>query len=289
MQELTGAVIATSLVLMAVFIPVAFFPGTTGALYRQFALTIAFAIALSTFNALTLTPTLSGLLLRANPNPWGDGWDDFDRTFNQWLDWLRDRYRSTLESLNHMKPLVLAGFVALLVVTGWLYRIRALGLFARGRSGLLHHHRSSTRGVSLNYTSDVMGRVEEDILELPGVRATFAVGGFGFGSDTVNNGVIFTTLIPWSERGPGQSAQALIGQLFGGCPNYRGAVFPVNPPPIQGLGQFGGFQYQLQDRQGNLRLIPWCKKWGKCWGRQPKPQPPECVQHVLRCDPAVID
>jgi HAE1 family hydrophobic/amphiphilic exporter-1 len=76
MQELTGAVIATSLVLMAVFIPVAFFPGTTGALYRQFALTIAFAIALSTFNALTLTPTLSGYCCGPNPNP-GDGWDDF--------------------------------------------------------------------------------------------------------------------------------------------------------------------------------------------------------------------
>jgi HAE1 family hydrophobic/amphiphilic exporter-1 len=266
MQELTGAVIATSLVLMAVFIPVAFFPGTTGALYRQFALTIAFAIALSTFNALTLTPTLSGLLLRAKPQP--RGWlGRFFRTFNQWLDWLRDRYRSTLELLNHMKPLVLAGFVALLVVTGWLYRTVPSAFLPEEDQGYFITIVQAPEGVSLNYTSDVMGRVEQEILSLEGVRATFAVGGFGFGNDTVNNGVIFTTLIPWAERGPGQSVQALIGQLFGRVSTITEArVFPVNPPPIQGLGQFGGFQYQLQDRQGSLGLDTLVQKMGEMLG-----------------------
>ena len=120
MGELTGAVIATSLVLMAVFVPVAFFPGTTGALYRQFALTIAFAIALSTFNALTLTPTLSGLLLR--PKREATGWRaKIFNPFNRGLDWLRDRYGSILETLVGLKLVVLAGFVASLVVTAWLY------------------------------------------------------------------------------------------------------------------------------------------------------------------------
>jgi HAE1 family hydrophobic/amphiphilic exporter-1 len=159
MQELTGAVIATSLVLMAVFIPVAFFPGTTGALYRQFALTIAFAIALSTFNALTLTPTLSGLLLRAKPPP--RGWlGRFFRTFNQWLDWLRDRYRASLESV---EPHEASGASRIRgPVSGDRLALphRPLRLFARRRPGLLHHHRPSAgRGVvKLHQRRDGPGR-----------------------------------------------------------------------------------------------------------------------------------
>ncbi|MEM6713891.1 MAG: efflux RND transporter permease subunit, partial [Cyanobacteria bacterium P01_C01_bin.147] len=254
MRELTGAVIATSLVLMAVFIPVAFFPGTTGALYRQFALTIAFAIALSTFNALTLTPTLSGLLLRQKP-PMG-GWLGaiFDR-FNRFLDGLRRAYRGTLELLNSVKPLVLAAFVALLVITGWLYQSVPSAFLPDEDQGYFITIVQGPEGVSLSYTSDVIRQVEETILPLPGVRATFAVGGFSFSGSTSNTGVVFTTLEPWSERGPGESAQALIGQLFGQFSQITEArVFPVNPPAIQGLGQFGGFQYQLQDRQGNLSL-----------------------------------
>ena len=254
MQELTGAVIATSLVLMAVFIPVAFFPGTTGALYRQFALTIAFAIALSTFNALTLTPTLSGLLLRNKP-PIG-GWLGaiFDR-FNRFLDWLRQNYRGSLERLNAVKPLVLAAFVTLLVMTGWLYRTVPSAFLPDEDQGYFITLIQGPEGVSLSYTDEVMSRVEDIIQEMPGVRATFAVGGFSLTGSASNSGVVFTTLIPWSERGPGQSAEAMIGQLFGQFSQITEArVFPVNPPAIQGLGQFGGFQYQLQDRQGNLSL-----------------------------------
>lgn len=266
MRQLTGAVIATSLVLMAVFIPVAFFPGTTGALYRQFALTIAFAIALSTFNALTLTPTLSGLLLRSKP-PMGGWLGAIFNRFNRFLDWIRHTYRGTLELLNAVKPLVLAGFVALLVVTGWLYRTVPSAFLPDEDQGYFITLVQAPEGVSLNYTSNVMRQVEEEILALDGVRATFAVGGFGFSGDTVNNGVVFTTLVPWAERQPGQSAQSLIGQLYGRFAGITEArVFPVNPPAIQGLGQFGGFQYQLQDRQGNLSLGTLVGKMGEMLG-----------------------
>jgi len=266
MRELTGAVIATSLVLMAVFIPVAFFPGTTGALYRQFALTIAFAIALSTFNALTLTPTLSGLLLRDNPPM--RGWlGAIFRRFNRFLDWLRNRYRGILELLNAVKPLVLAGFVALLVITGWLYRAVPSAFLPDEDQGYFITLVQGPEGVSLSYTSEVMSQVEDIILKMDGVRATFAVGGFSFSGSTSNTGVVFTTLQPWSERGPGQSAQALIGQLFGQFSQITEArVFPVNPPAIQGLGQFGGFQYQLQDRRGNLSLNTLVEKMGEMLG-----------------------
>lgn len=266
MRELTGAVIATSLVLMAVFIPVAFFPGTTGALYRQFALTIAFAIALSTFNALTLTPTLSGLLLRQKPAMGGWLGAIFSR-FNRFLEWVKRRYRSTLELLNAVKPVVLAGFVAMLVITGWLYRAVPSAFLPDEDQGYFITIVQGPEGVSLSYTSDVMEQVEKEILALPGVRATFAVGGFSFSGSTSNTGVVFTTLEPWAERGPGESAQALIGQLFGKFSQITEArVFPVNPPAIQGLGQFGGFQYQLQDRRGNLSLNDLVAKMGEMLG-----------------------
>ncbi len=254
MRELTGAVIATSLVLMAVFIPVAFFPGTTGALYRQFALTIAFAIALSTFNALTLTPTLAGLLLRQNTG--SHGWlDKIFIPFNRFLDSLRNQYGDTLQILNRFKIFVLAAFVASLVLTGWLYNSVPSAFLPDEDQGYFITLIQGPEGSSLNQTSKVMSQVEDIILAQDGVRATFAVGGFGFSGNTANNGVVFTTLVPWEERPPGVTAFSLIGQLFGQFSGITEArVFPVNPPSIQGLSSFSGFQFQLQDRRGTLGI-----------------------------------
>ncbi|MEM8613799.1 MAG: efflux RND transporter permease subunit [Cyanobacteria bacterium P01_H01_bin.105] len=254
MRELTGAVIATSLVLMAVFIPVAFFPGTTGALYRQFALTIAFAIALSTFNALTLTPTLAGLLLRQNTG--GHGWlDKIFVPFNRFLDNLRNQYGDTLRILNRFKVFVLAAFVASLVLTGWLYNSVPSAFLPDEDQGYFITLIQGPEGSSLNQTSKVMRQVEETLLAQDGVRATFAVGGFSFNGNTANNGVVFTTLVPWEERPPGTTSFSLINQLFGEFSSITDArVFPVNPPAIQGLSSFSGFQFQLQDRRGNLTV-----------------------------------
>ncbi|HEY9889252.1 MAG TPA: efflux RND transporter permease subunit, partial [Candidatus Obscuribacterales bacterium] len=226
----------------------------------------AFAIVLSTFNALTLTPTLSGLLLRHQP-PIGGWLGAFFNRFNQVLDVIRGGYRQSLEALNAFKPVVLAIFVALLVVTAWLYRAVPSAFLPDEDQGYFITLVQGPEGVSLSYTSDVMSRVEEEILAMPGVRATFAVGGFGFAGSSSNNGVVFTTLNPWAERGPGESAQAMIGQLFGKFSQITEArVFPVNPPAIQGLGQFGGFQYQLQDRQGNLGLNDLVQQMGALLG-----------------------
>ncbi len=255
MEELTSAVIATSLVLMAVFVPVAFFPGTTGALYRQFALTIAFSIAVSTFVALTLTPSLSGLLLRPRGVP--TGWQARVFTpFNRGLDWLRDRYGSALQTLTRFKPIVLAAFVASLVLTGWLYSIVPSAFLPDEDQGYFITLFQGPEGVSLNYTSDVMAKAEALLLEQPEVRATFAVGGFGFSGNTANSGVIFTTLKPWDERTDADSsAFAIIDRVRGpllGTTEAR--VLPVNPPAIQGLSSFGGFEFQLQDRRGNAGL-----------------------------------
>ena len=268
MSELSSAVIATSLVLMAVFIPVAFFPGTTGALYQQFALTIAFSIAISTFLALTLTPSLCALLLRQGQHapPW-IAW--FFDGFNYFFDGTRQRYRAVLGWLSHFKIFVIGLFIALLVVTGLLYTQVPTAFLPDEDQGYFITIIQAPEGVSLQYTSKIIDQVEKEILKLPEVVGTFSVGGFSFSGNSANQGIIFSTLKPWEERqAPGQSVQAMVGQLFGKfamIPEAR--IFPVNPPAIQGLGNFGGFNFQLQDRRTNSDLETLLQSMGMLLGQ----------------------
>jgi hydrophobic/amphiphilic exporter-1 (mainly G- bacteria), HAE1 family len=255
MRELFSAVIATSLVLMAVFVPVAFFPGTTGALYKQFALTIAFSVLLSTFIAITLTPSLAAILLRPGQKFGGPvGWV-FERV-NRFLDWVQRQYRQSLIFLTGIKTIVTLVFIGSLGVTAWLYLSVPTAFIPEEDQGYFLTIIQGPQGVSLQYTQKVMDQVEAEILKLPEVVGTFSVGGFGFSGSTSNQGIIFTTLKAWDERhGEDQTVQAIIGKLRGkffAIPEAR--IFPVNPPAIQGLGQFGGFQFQLQDRKGNSGL-----------------------------------
>jgi HAE1 family hydrophobic/amphiphilic exporter-1 len=272
MSELFGAVIATSLVLMAVFVPVAFFPGTTGALYKQFALTIAFSIAISTFLALTLTPSLCALMLRQGQTPTGWIGGSFDR-FNGFLDWTRRGYQRSLTFLSHYKAVVIGLFIVSLGFTAWLFLSVPSAFLPEEDAGYFITIVQGPEGVSLNYTSDVMSKAEEILLKEPDVVGTFAVGGFGFSGSNPNTGLIFTTLKPWEERKrPDQSVQAIIGKLFGAfaaIPEAR--LLPVNPPPIQGLGSFGGFTFQLQDRRGNESLDPLVQALGQILGAANQP------------------
>jgi len=260
MGELSSAVIATSLVLMAVFIPVAFFPGTTGALYRQFALTIAFAIAVSTFNALTITPTLSGLLLQQKLRSQRAG---IFGGFNRFLQGLERIYRGIIAFFTNIKMVILAVFVALLILTWWVYHQVPQAFLPQEDQGYFITIVQGPDGASLSYTSDVMAQIEDIYLDIPEVRATFAVGGFGLGGGgTANSGAIFTPLIPWSERT--QSAEAIINRVRGkvmGMP--EATVIPVNPPSIRGLGAFGGFEFQLQDRRGNMAITEFTQQMRK--------------------------
>ncbi|AFY41518.1 efflux RND transporter permease subunit [Nostoc sp. PCC 7107] len=268
MAELFGAVIATSLVLMAVFVPVAFFPGTTGALYRQFALTIAFSIVISTFLALTLTPSLCALLLRQGQRPTGwIGWI-FDQ-INRFLDWITQGYQRSLSFLTKIKSVIIGLFIVSLGMTAWLYTSVPTAFLPEEDQGYFITIIQGPQGVSLQYTSDVMSKVEKEILQIPEVVGTFAVGGFGFSGSTANSGIIFTTLKPWGEREkPDQTVKALIGKLQGkffAIPEAR--IFAVNPPAIQGLGNFGGFTFQLQDRRGNGGLDNLVQTMGQLLGR----------------------
>lgn len=255
MRELFGAVIATSLVLMAVFVPVAFFPGSTGQIYQQFALTIAFSITVSTFLAITLTPSLCGLLLRRN-TPSNSILAKGFALINWFLDAMQSGYKKSLIFLTKIKVIVVGVFITLLGFTGWLYMTVPGSFLPDEDQGYFITIIQGPEGSSLEYTSNVMKQVEGEILKLPEVVGTFAIGGFSFSGNTSNTGVIFTTLKPWQERKqPNQSVFAILGQLrpkFFGITEAR--VFPVNPPAIRGLGSFSGFQFQLQDRVGNNNL-----------------------------------
>jgi len=256
MRNLVGAVIATSLVLMAVFVPVGFFPGTAGQLYQQFALTIAFAIALSTFNALTLTPALSALLLRAQPRQTGAlGW--IYRRINGFLTGLERSYHWGLGRLMRWQSAVLVGFVGLLVATGWLYTQVPQAFMPEEDQGYFISILQGPDGTSLNYTEQVVAQAEQQLLAVPELEGTFAMGGVGFNGNTPNRGILFAPLKSWQERRqPEQSVTGILNRVrmpLMGIP--QAPVIAVNPPTIPSLGSVGGFVFQLQDRDSSTSDI----------------------------------
>ena len=253
MNELSGAVIATSLVLMAVFIPVSFFPGSTGVIFQQFALTIVFAIALSTFNALTFSPAMSGLLLR--PRQHKDGiLGQFFAKFNQFFGWVTENYTKTITFLTkkYVRPFVLAGFTALVVFTYFLYNSVPTGFVPEEDQGYFFTIVQSPDGVSLNYTNEIMDQIGEEMSKVEEIDGYFTLGGFGFSGNGSNRGFVFSKLKPWSERKEQeQSVYGILGRLNGAFQGITGArAFAVNAPPVRGLSTFGGFEFQLQDRRG---------------------------------------
>ncbi len=257
MNEVFGAVIATSLVLMAVFVPVAFFPGTTGQLYKQFALTIAFSVAISTFNAVTLTPALSALLLKPNSEGNSSSSQNFVfRGINWVLEKIRRGYESSLYFLNKFKGIVLILFIGLLALTAWLFTFVPAAFLPEEDQGYFITVVQAPEGVSLGYTSKAIDKAvaiiqgDPEKPAIPEVVGTFALGGFSFAGNSPNSGVIFTTLKPWSERKrPDQSLGGIINNLRGKLLSIPDAlVLPFAPPAIQGLGSIGGFQFELQDR-----------------------------------------
>jgi hydrophobic/amphiphilic exporter-1 (mainly G- bacteria), HAE1 family len=255
MDKLFGVVIATSLVLITVFVPIAFFPGTTGQLYKQFALTIAFSITVSTFNALTFTPMLSALLLRSGQMPN----NRFFNSINGLIDHGRLKYSQGVENILRFKVLVLGLFAAALVLTYGMYRIIPAAFIPDEDQGYFITIVQAPEGVSLGYTEKVLEKAEEILKQRPEIQNIFAIGGFSFSGATPNNGLIFSTLKPWSQRTrPDQSVAGLIGGFFpqpsGLFPQLlsiqEATVIPFPPPAIQGLGNFGGFEFHLQDRTG---------------------------------------
>jgi HAE1 family hydrophobic/amphiphilic exporter-1 len=252
MREISGAVIATSLVLLAVFVPVAFFPGTTGQLYKQFALTIACSITISLFTALTLTPALSALLLGRSQRPQGRFFD----SVNAAIAWLRRTYHDAIPGLIAFKWAILLVFVCALAGTGYLFTHASTGFTPEEDQGFIIVTVQAPEGSSLYETERVTRRVEGILRGLPEVRDIFDINGFGFTGAGANHATMFVRLQPWDQRkGYDHSISAILYKKL--YPQFgkiaQAQVFAFNLPSIQGVGNFGGFQYELQDT-GNVGL-----------------------------------
>jgi HAE1 family hydrophobic/amphiphilic exporter-1 len=247
LREIASAVIATTLVLGAVFIPVTFFPGTTGLLYKQFAVTIAISVGISAFIALTLTPALSVLLMREDQH--GIRWLGW---FNTALEWVRRRYEAALHFVIRLRWVVVAIFLIGIGLTVLLYRIVPTGFVPTEDQGYFIMLVQGPEGSSFRQTQQTMMAAEAEMKKIPEITDTFAVAGFGFGGGGPSKGVIFATLKPWDQRkGKGQDVMSIIGKLSGPFAQITsGQVIAFPPPPVNGLGSVGGFQYELQDLSG---------------------------------------
>ncbi len=246
MKEVAGAVVATSLVLVAVFVPVALFPGTTGILFRQFALTIAFSVSISAFNALTLTPALSAIFLGKHRER---AKGRFFKLFNDVFSAGASFYRSTIRWAMDWRLASLLLFFALLGCTYWLYQRVPRAFIPEDDQGYLMFIVQAPQGASLTYTRDICGKAEEVISRDPEIDGVFTIVGFGAAGSASNQAMLYANLRPFEDRkGSVHSAAAAIERLRGSLSAVSGAiVVPFNPPAVFGLGQFGGFQFELED------------------------------------------
>ena len=251
MREIQSAVVASSLVLLAVFVPVAFFPGTTGQLYKQFALTIAASIAISLFASLTLTPVMSSLMLRGER----ESHFPFFVWFNRGLANFRAWYRGVLPKLFRARWIVAGLFVCALLATLVLFRTTPTAFIPDEDQGFFIVTIQAPEGTSLSHEQSVAKRIEAILAKQPEVQHVFDVSGFSFSGSGPNRGIAFINLKPWSQRkGAAHSLKAVLQRVqmqFFGIPDAQ--VFAFNPPAIQGVGAFGGFQFELEDR-GNVGL-----------------------------------
>lgn len=259
MQEVTGPIIAISLVLGAVFIPSAFVPGINGQFYKQFALTIAASTLISAFNSLTLSPALAALLLKPHHGKQDLvtqiidrilGW--FFKLFNKGFDTSAMLYSGLVRRLFRFAGLVALVYLGLLVLTGFEFKQVPGGFIPMQDKGYLVVFAQLPEAASLERTDAVIHKASEIILAQPGVQGAVAFPGFSVvsGANTSNTGTIFVPLKPFEDRvAQGLSAGRILGELqpkLAGIKEAFIGVFP--PPPILGLGSLGGFKVQVQDR-----------------------------------------
>ncbi len=244
--EITSAVIATSLVLCAVFVPVAFFPGTTGILFRQFALTIAFSIAISAFNALTLAPVLAAIFLKdSHRQKW---W--WLQKFDDGIVAMTRGYQRVLHFVLDYKVAMMVVFFAGLGLTYFIFTRVPTGFVPDEDQGYFIIVIQAPSGASLEYTKAIGKQVAAMLANEPELEGTFSIAGFSFSGAAANQGLIFVPLKPYSQRkGDAHTASAILARVRPRLFGISGAiVFATLPPPIQGLGQFGGFQFVVQDQ-----------------------------------------
>jgi NodT family efflux transporter outer membrane factor (OMF) lipoprotein len=259
MREVTGPIVATALVLCAVFIPTAFISGLTGQFYKQFAITIAISTVISAFNSLTLSPALCAVLLKSHhaPKDWlwramesGLGW--FFRPFNRAFAWAGGRYSTGVSQVLRKSFIALVLYAGLVFLTGWSFQRVPTGFVPTQDKQYLVAFAQLPDGSSLDRTEAVIRRMSDLGLKTPGVESAVAFPGLSISGFSVapNAGIVFFTLKPFEERkSPALSGPAIAGALNRQLAAIQDAfVLAVPPPAVMGLGTIGGFKLYVEDR-----------------------------------------
>jgi hydrophobe/amphiphile efflux-1 (HAE1) family protein len=258
MEEVSGALIAIGLVLVAVFVPTAFVPGIPGQFYRQFAVTISAASVISLIVSLTLSPALAALLLRAPTDEAPKGWlvplRKAGDKFNQGFEWLSERYGRLTAKTVRIGAIMLLIYACLLGLTGWRLAATPGGFIPEQDQGFLIGVIQLPPGASLERTDEVLGRALKIARSNPAVIDSVAFAGLDGASFSAasNSAVLFMKLAPVEDRkSKEESALALSGELTGALGAIEDAsIFIVAPPAVQGLGNGSGFKMMIQDRSG---------------------------------------
>ena len=253
MGQISGAIIGITVVLIAVFVPLAFFAGSVGNIYRQFSAVMAVSIAFSAFMALSLTPALCATLLKPVEAGHGHAKKGFFGGFNRGFARSAKGYEGWVAKLLRRSGRMMVIYVALIAAVGVLYMRLPTSFLPNEDQGNLLVNIQLPPGATLERTQAVVEKVEEFMLQQPEVKNMVAVLGFSFSGQGQNAGLSFVTLKDWSERrGAGQTAEAIVGRAMGALSGVRDAfIFALSPPPIPELGVSSGFTFRLQDRGGN--------------------------------------
>ena len=252
MGQISGAIVGVTVVLIAVFVPLAFFAGSVGNIYRQFSAVMVASIGFSAFMALSLTPALCATLLKPVPAGHHVEKRGFFGWFNRGFRRTAHGYEGVVGRMLGKAARYLVIYAAIIGVVGWVYlRLPSSFLPAEDQGNMIVNVQLPP-GATQERTSAVMTQVEDFILKQPEVQSMVAVLGFSFSGQGQNAALAFVTLKDWSERpNPENSAQALAGRSFGALMGIRDAfIFPLSPPPIPELGTASGFNFRLQDRGG---------------------------------------
>ena len=259
MDEVTGPIVATALVLCAVFIPTAFISGLSGMFYKQFAITIAISTVISAFNSLTLSPALSALLLRHHHAPKDGltrvldrllGW--FFRPFNRFFDWASGQYSKAVARVIRVSVVALAVYVGLIFLTGRIFLAVPAGFIPSQDKQFLICVAQLPDAASLDRTDAVIRRMSDLAMKVPGVAASVAFPGLSPNGFTAspNSGIAFITLDDFEKRrSPDLSANAIIGKLYQAFGEIQEArMIVINAPAVNGLSTGGGFKMYVEDR-----------------------------------------
>jgi len=258
MRQITGALVGIGLVLSAVFVPMAFFGGSTGVIYRQFSVTIVSAMALSVLVAIVFTPALCATMLKPveKGHDIGEGgmFSGFFAWFNRMFDRNTRRYESAVGGILNRSLRFIAIYLAIVVVLGFLFVRMPTSFLPEEDQGVMFNQVMLPAGATQERTLEVLRKVERHFLEdeKDTVKALFTVAGFSFGGSGQNMGIGFVNLKSWDERlAPGMDVKSIAGRAMGAFSQIREAmVFAFVPPAVIELGTSNGFNVQLQDRSG---------------------------------------